>query len=128
MTDALDILARFDDGKPVTETELGYLLPELERRGHVKKAYAVQHCCDKAVARIYRFRGNQVLWFARKLGYAQSGVVKVPAWAKIIPAQMGGYLGTTTCRSCGRGWHFFRDDFATITAISGHRATFTKVV
>jgi hypothetical protein len=87
--DALDILARFDAGQPITETELGYLLPKLERLGHTEKAYTTQHCCDRAVARMYRFRGNQVLWFAAQLGYAQSGVVKVPAWARIIPALMG---------------------------------------
>jgi hypothetical protein len=126
--DALDILARFDAGQPITETELGYLLPKLERLGHTEKAYTTQHCCDRAVARMYRFRGDQVLWFAAQLGYAQSGVVKVPAWARIIPALMGGYIGTTTCRSCGRGWHFFRDAFTTITAISGHPPTFAKVV
>ena len=34
--DALDILARFDAGQPVTTRELGCLLPELDRRGHLK--------------------------------------------------------------------------------------------
>jgi hypothetical protein len=61
--DALDILARFDADQPVTETELGYLLPKLKRLGHAEDAYTAQHCCDRAVARLYRFRGNQVLWF-----------------------------------------------------------------
>ena len=42
--DALDILARIDGGQPATGQEFGYLLPELERRGHIKVERVERHC------------------------------------------------------------------------------------
>jgi hypothetical protein len=130
--DALDILARIDGGQPVTHEELGYFLPELERRGHIK-AEMVRRCCAKIFVRIYRFRGRQFLWVGGQLGYHQTGIVKVPPRAVILTAmppgfQLHGYISTITCRKCGRGWHFFRDSLTEIAVIPGAPPTFATVV
>jgi hypothetical protein len=130
--DALDILARIDAGQPVTHKELGYLLPELERLGRIKSEMP-QYCCDRAFARIYHFRGNRLLWVAGQIGYAQTGIVKVPARAVILSDmplgfQLDGYITTTTCRKCGRGLHFFRDSLTVIAIVPGAPPTFATVV
>jgi hypothetical protein len=130
--DALDILARIDAGLPASHEELGYLLSELEQRGRIK-AKMVQRCCNKIFARIYHFRGRELLWVGGQLGYAQTGIVKVPPRAVILTAtppgfQLHGYISTTTCRKCGRGWHLFRDSLTEIAAIPGVPPTFGRVV
>ena len=71
--DALDILARLDADQPVTFRELGYLLPELERRRHLKVERAERHC-NKIFARSYRYRGRQFLWVGPHLGNYETGI------------------------------------------------------
>jgi hypothetical protein len=102
--DALDILARIDDGQPVTHEELGYLLPELERRGHIKVERVERHC-KKIFARTYRYRGRQFLWAGGHLGNYQTGIAPVPAAAcEITPdLKTPTFLAVTTCRKCRCG-------------------------
>ena len=102
--DALDILARIDGGQPVTPQELGYLLPELECRGRIK-VEMVERCCKKIFARIYRYRGRQVLWVGAHLGNYQTGIAQAPAAAFAITPDLKTptFLAVTTCKKCRRG-------------------------
>ena len=93
--DALDILARIDAGLPASHEELGYLLPELEQRGRIK-AKMVQRCCNKIFARICHFRGRELLWVGGQLGYAQTGIVKVPPRAVILRPRRPRFSYTAT--------------------------------
>jgi hypothetical protein len=81
--DALDILARFDAGQPVTPRELGYLLPELERRGHLEVWRTERHC-NRVFARSYRYGGRQFLWVGPHLGNYEYGIAQVKAAAMEI--------------------------------------------
>jgi hypothetical protein len=129
MMDAIDILARIDGGQPVTNQELGYLLPELESRGHLKVEKVERHC-KKILARIYRYRGRQFLWVAGHLGNYQTGIAPVPAVAGPITADMETpqFLAITTCRDCRRGVVLVLETPMTITALTGPPPTFAKVV
>jgi hypothetical protein len=129
MMDALDILARLDGGQPVTGEELGYLLPEFERRGHIK-VDMVQRCCKKIFARAYRYRGRQFLWVGGHLGNYQTGIAPVPAVAgEITPGlKLPLFLAITTCRKCRRGLVLVLESPMTITVIPGAPPTFATVV
>lgn len=106
--DALDILARIDADRPVTAREFGYLLPELERRGHLKVEKA-ERCCQKVFARSYRYRGRLFLWVGPHLGNYETGIAQVKAAAfEITPnIQTPAFLAVTTCRKCRRGLVLF---------------------
>ena len=127
--DALDILARIDAGQPATGQELGYLLPELERRGHLK-VERVERCCERIFARSYRYRGRQFLWVGPHLGNYESGIAQVKAAAfELTPAiQTPTFLAVTTCRKCRRGLVLFLEYPMTIRIVPGPPPTFTKVV
>jgi hypothetical protein len=127
--DALDILARIDAGQPATGQELGFLLPELEHRGHIK-VEMVGRCCKKIFARIYRYRGRQFLWVGGHLGNYQSGIAPVPAVAGEITPNLKtpSFLAVTTCRKCGSGWVLILESPMTITPIPGPPPTFATVV
>jgi hypothetical protein len=127
--DALDILARIDCGQPVTPQEIGYLLPELERRGRIK-VETVERCCKKIFARIYRYRGRQVLWVGAHLGNYQTGIAQAPAAAFEIQPNLKTptFLAVTTCRKCRRGLVLALDSPITITVIPSPPPTFATVV
>jgi hypothetical protein len=127
--DALDILARIDAGQPATSKELGYLLPELERRGHLK-VERVECCCKKIFARAYRYRGRQFLWVGAHLGNYESGIAAVKASAmEITPnIQTPTFLAVTTCKKCRRGLVLFLESPMTIRIVPGPPPTFTRLV
>jgi hypothetical protein len=127
--DALDILARIDAGEPATARELGYLLPELERR-RLLKVERVERCCERIFARSYRYRGRQFLWVGPHLGNYESGIAQVKAAAfELTPAiQTPTFLAVTTCRKCRRGLVLFLEYPMTIRIVPGPPPTFTKVV
>jgi hypothetical protein len=127
--DAIDILARIDGGQPVTPQELGYLLPELERRGHLK-VELVERCCKKVFARIYRYRGRQILWVAGHLGNYQTGIAQVPAAAFAITPDLKTptFLAVTTCKKCRRGLVLLMESPPTITIVPSPPPTFATVV
>ena len=106
--DALDILVRIDAGQPATARELGYLLPELERRGHLEVEKA-ERCCNKIFARSYRYRGRLFLWVGPHVGNYETGIAQVKAAAfEITPnIQTPTLLAVTTCRKCRRGLVLF---------------------
>jgi hypothetical protein len=127
--DALDILARIDGGQPATGQELGYLLPELERRGHIK-VEMVERCCKKISARIYRYRGRQFLWVGGHLGNYPTGIAPVPAVAGAITPDLKTptFLAITTCRKCGCGLVLILESPMTIRIVPGPPPTFATVV
>jgi hypothetical protein len=127
--DALDILARIDCGQPVTPQELGYLLPELERRGRIK-VEMVERCCNRIFARTYRYRGRQVLWVAAHLGNSQTGIAQAPAAAFAIPPNLKTptFLAVTTCKECRGGLVLALGSPMTITVIPSPPPTFGTVV
>jgi hypothetical protein len=127
--DALDILARIDGGQPVTGQELGYLLPELERRGHIK-VEMVERCCKKIFARMYRHRRRLFLWVGGHLGNYQSGIAPVPAVAGEITPDLKtpSFLAVTTCRKCRRGLVLILESPMTIRIVPGRPPTFATVV
>jgi hypothetical protein len=98
------ILARIDTEHAPTHEEMGFLLPELERR-KVLIADAPGHCCgSKRIACFYQFRGKQFLWVCAHIGYGQAGKVKVPALAVPTAVLPVGLVAITRCRQCGHGW------------------------
>ena len=127
--DALDILARIDGGQPATGQEFGYLLPELERRGHIKVERVERHC-KKVFARTHRYRGRQFLWIGGHLGNYQTGIAPVLAAACEIPPGLTTplFLAVTTCRKCRRGLVLILESPTTITVILGPPPTFATVV
>ena len=127
--DALDILARIGDSQPVTGQELGYLLPELERR-RLLKVEKVERHCNRIFARSYRYRGRQFLWVAPHLGNYESGIAQVKAAAfEITPdIQTPTFLAVTTCRECRRGLVLSLDSPMTIGILLGAPPTFTRIV
>ncbi len=127
--DALDILARFDAGQPVTTRELGCLLPELDRRGHLKAERAERHC-NRVFARSYRYGGRQFLWVGPHLGNYEYGIAQVKAAAMEITRAMQTptFLAVTTCRECRCGLVLFWEPPRTIRIVPGPPPTFTQVV
>jgi hypothetical protein len=127
--DALDILARLDAGQQVTPRELGYLLPELQQRGHLKVEKVERHC-NKIFARSYRYRGRQFLWVAPHLGNYEYGVAQVKAAAMEITPNIvtPTFLAVTTCRECRRGLVLSLESPMTIGILLGAPPTFTKLV
>jgi hypothetical protein len=128
--DALDdILVRFDGGQPVTPRELGYLLQELDRRGHLKVERAERHC-NRVFARSYRYGGRQFLWVGPHLGNYESGIAQVKAAAmEITPdIQTPTFLAVTTCRECRCGLVLFLESPMTIRIVPGPPPTFATVV
>ena len=127
--DALDILARIDSCQPATGQELGYLLPELERRGHIKVERVERHC-KKIFERTYRYRSRQFLWVGGHLGNYQTGIGPVPAVAgEITPdLKLPSFLAVTTCRKCRCGLVLVLESPMTITVIPGPPPTFATVV
>ena len=93
------ILARIVTGHPPTHEEMGFLLPELERR-KVLIADTPQHCC-KRIACFYQFRGRHFLWVGAHLGYRRTGRIKVPASAVPTANLPAGFVALTRCRQCG---------------------------
>ena len=127
--DALDILARLDGGQPVTPRELGYLLPELERR-RLLKVEKVERHCNIIFARSYRYSDRQFLWVAPHLGNYESGIAQVKAAAfEITPdMQTPTFLAVTTCRECRRGLVLFLESPMIIRIVPGPPPTFGRVV
>ena len=127
--DALDILARIDAGQPATPRELGYLLPELERRGHLKVERAERHC-NRVFARSYRYGGKQFLWVGPHLGNYEYGIAQVKAAAmEITPdIQTPTFLAVTTCRECRCGLVLFLESPMIIRIVPGVPPTFGRVV
>ena len=127
--DALDILARFDGGQPITPRELGYLLPELDRRGRLKVERAERHC-NRVFARSYRYGGRQFLWVGPHLGNYEYGIAQVKAAAmEITPdIQTPTFLAVTTCRECRCGLVLFLESPMIIRIVPGPPPTFATVV
>ena len=127
--DALDILARLDGGHPVTPRELGYLLPELERRGHLKVEKVERHC-NKIFARSYCYSDRHFLWVASHLGNYEYGIAQVKAAAmEITPdIQTPTFLAVTTCKECRCGLVLFLESPMIIRIVPGVPPTFGRVV
>jgi hypothetical protein len=127
--DALDILARLDAGQPVTPRELGYLLRELERRGHLKVEKVERHC-NIIFARSYLYSDRHFLWVAPHLGNYEYGIAQVKASAfEITPdIQTPTFLAVTTCRECRRGLVLSLESPMTIRIAPGRPPTFGRIV
>ena len=126
--DVTAILARIDAGKQVTCAELGYLLPELERRGAIDVEMAAR-CCKKIFARIYRYRGKQLLWVGRHRGYYPDGIGLVPALAGVITPDMvtPALAAITCCWQCGQSWRLILEAPMTVGLLPGPPPIFTEV-
>src|SRR5215212_4380582 len=98
------ILARIGTAHPPTYEDMGFLLPELERR-KVLIADSPGYCCgNKRIACSYQFRGERFLWVCAHIGYGEAGKTKVPALAVPSAVLPVGLVAITRCRQCGHGW------------------------
>jgi hypothetical protein len=106
------ILGRIGTENPPTHREMGFLLPELERR-KVLIADTPQHCC-KRIACFYQFRGQQYLWVGAHLGYGHTGKIKLPESAVPTANLPAGFVALTRCRQCGDSFVLWLDPGRTI--------------
>lgn len=118
------ILAHIDSA---TSAEMGYLLPELERR-KILVADTPLYCHGNRITCFYRFRGQQFLWACAHIGHDQTGRIKVPARAAATAALQTGLIALTRCRRCGDGFALIMETDRSITPHRGPSPTFTEVV
>ena len=126
--DALDILARIDAGQPATPRELGYLLPELERRGHLKVERAERHC-NRVFARSYRYGDRQFLWVGPHVGNYEYGIAQVKAAAMEITPDIHTptFWPSRPAGKCRCGLVLFLESPMIIRIVPGVPPTFGKI-
>jgi len=121
------ILARIGTEHPPTYTEMGFLLPELERR-KILIADTPQFCCGKRIACFYRFRDQQFLWACAHHGYGQEGKIKVPAAAILTAPLPIGVAIITWCRRCGDSFFLVVEPDRTVNIHRQQPPIWTQVV
>jgi hypothetical protein len=120
------ILTRIDTEQKATYAEMGFLLPELERKRKLI-ADTPQYCHGDRIACFYQFRGRQYVWFCAHVSYGQDGRIKIPAKAVRTADMPVGWFAVTRCRRCGDSFHFFMQQDRTIMRHRDVPSTFAQV-